>query len=184
MDVLNLFRRSRESRLMLEDSRARLYRVAYSWCHDAALADDLVQETLLKAYRKVDQLRDPRAGQAWLFSILSNCFNDHFRRNRETEDIDNIDLIDEESPEQRSGQLQIVHKVRDAIATLPAGQRQVMTLVDLEGFSYIEVAQILEIPVGTVMSRLCRARNALKERLLNELKNQPVLQEGFLRRVK
>jgi RNA polymerase sigma-70 factor (ECF subfamily) len=184
MDVLNLFRRTRESRLMLEDSRARLYRVAYSWCHDAALADDLVQETLLKAYRKADQLRDPRAGQAWLFSILSNCFNDHFRRNRETEDIDNHDIVDEESPESRSGQLQIVHKVRQAIATLPAGQRQVVTLVDLEGFSYIEVAQILEIPVGTVMSRLCRARNALKDRLLTELKNQPVLQEGFLRRVK
>lgn len=184
MDVLNLFRRSRESRLMLQESRARLYRVAWSWCHDAALADDLVQETLLKAYRKAGQLRDPRAGQAWLFSILSNCFNDHFRRNRETEDIDDHEIADEESPESRSSELQIVRKVRRAIATLSAGQRQVVTLVDLEGFSYIEVAQILGIPVGTVMSRLCRARNALKTRLLGELRNQPPLQEGILRRVK
>ena len=59
-----------------------------------------------------------------------------------------------------------------------------MTLVDLEGFSYNEVSNILDIPIGTVMSRLCRARNALKERLLTEFEKQPGLQEAILRRVK
>ncbi|MFO7484116.1 sigma factor-like helix-turn-helix DNA-binding protein, partial [Oceanibaculum nanhaiense] len=62
---------------------------------------------------------------------------------------------------------QVVSGVRAAIGTLPLGQRQVLTLVDLEGCSYIEVANILGVPVGTVMSRLCRARRALKESLLD-----------------
>ncbi|MCG6975739.1 MAG: sigma-70 family RNA polymerase sigma factor [Acidiferrobacterales bacterium] len=184
MELFDIFRRNRDSRNQLEQSRARLYRVAFSWCHNAALADDLVQETLLKAYRKSDQLRDPKAGQAWLFSILSNCYNDHFRRNRETEDIDNITLVDDTTPETETDQLQIVDKVRRSVATLAEGQRQVMTLVDLEGFSYNEVSNILDIPIGTVMSRLCRARNALKERLLTEFEKQPGLQEAILRRVK
>lgn len=184
MEIFDIFHRGRDSRQRLENSRARLYRVAYSWCRNAALADDLVQETLIKAFRKSDQLRDPKAGQSWLFSILSNCFNDHFRRNRETEDIDNISLVAETTPESEVDELQIVDKVRKAVALLPEGQRQVMTLVDLEGFSYIEVSQILEIPIGTVMSRLCRARNALKERLLSEFQKQPGLQDAVLRRVK
>ena len=184
MELFDIFRRNRDSRNQLEQSRARLYRVGFSWCRSAALAGDLVQETLLKAYRKSDQLRDPKAGQAWLFSILSNCYNDHFRRNRETEDIDNITLVDDTTPETETDQLQIVDKVRRSVATLAEGQRQVMTLVDLEGFSYNEVSNILDIPIGTVMSRLCRARNALKERLLTEFEKQPGLQEAILRRVK
>lgn len=184
MQIFNMFYRTREAQKLLEQSRAKLYRVAYSWCHDAALADDLVQETLIKAYRKADQIRDPKATQAWLFTILANCRNDHYRRNRETEDIDRLALLDENTPETRTGQLQIVGKVRKAVATLSEGQRQVITLVDLEGFSYIEVAQILNIPIGTVMSRLCRARGTLKDRLLTEFGKQPGLQEAMLRRVK
>ncbi len=184
MEIFDIFYRSRDSRRKLEDSRARLYRVAYSWCRNAALADDLVQETLIKAYRKAGQLRDPQAGQSWLFSILSNCYYDYFRRNRETEDIDNVTLVVDTTPESEVDELQIVDKVRKAVALLSQGQRQVMTLVDLEGFSYIEVSQILDIPIGTVMSRLCRARNALKERLLKEFEKQPGLQDAILRRVK
>ncbi|MEE8388380.1 MAG: sigma-70 family RNA polymerase sigma factor [Acidiferrobacterales bacterium] len=184
MEIFDIFYRSRNSRRKLEESRARLYRVAYAWCQNAALADDLVQETLIKAYRKAGQLRDPKAGQSWLFSILSNCYYDYFRRNRETEDIDNVTLVEDTTPESETNELQIVDKVRKAVALLSQGQRQVITLVDLEGFSYIEVSQILDIPIGTVMSRLCRARNALKERLLTEFENQSGLQDAILRRIK
>jgi RNA polymerase sigma-70 factor (ECF subfamily) len=168
--MLGLFRRTKEARKQLELQRAKLYRVAYSWCRNPALADDLVQETLIKALQKSSQLRDPNAGQAWLFTILNNCFRDHFRRLRETDDIDNVTLISEDSPEDDNVRLETVQKVRNAIAGLSAGKRQVVTLVDLEGFSYIEVATILSIPVGTVMSRLCRARNELKSELLTEYK--------------
>lgn len=183
MDILNLFCRTRDSRKLLEESRSQLYRVAYSWCRDAALADDVVQETLIKAYKKSDQLRDPKAARSWLFSILSNCYNDHYRRNRETEDIDNVTIVDNRTPETETRQLQIVDKVRNAVDLLGEGQRQVITLVDLEGFSYVEVATILNIPIGTVMSRLCRARKSLKDQLLGEF-GSAMGQENTLRRVK
>ncbi|MEJ2646715.1 MAG: sigma-70 family RNA polymerase sigma factor [Gammaproteobacteria bacterium] len=167
MKLLDLLCRNHEFKKRLEDSRQRLYRVAYSWCHDPALADDLAQEAVAKALKSSSQLRDPAALDTWLFSILTNCWRDHFRRNRETVDIDDIPFVHEVTPEDEHGRHEVVSRVRNAVATLPLGQRQVVTLVDLEGFSYIEVAGILEIPVGTVMSRLCRARRALKERLLD-----------------
>ena len=167
MPLLNLFCRSQDFKQRLQESRQRLYRLAYSWCHDAALADDLAQETLEKALKKSGQLRDPAALETWLFSILTNCWRDHFRRSRDMLDIDDLPLEHEGTPEQDQQQHQVVSEVRSAIAALPLGQRQVVTLVDLEGCSYIEVSNILGVPVGTVMSRLCRARRALKDALLD-----------------
>lgn len=169
MRLSDIFCRSREFKKTLETSRARLYRVAYAWTHDAALADDLVQETLVKAWQKSDQLRDPKAQEAWLFSILTNCFRDHHRRQRETEDIDEMEIACDHCLETEQIRSELVMRVRQAISRLPEGQRQVVTLVDLEGFSYTEVSSILGIPSGTVMSRLCRARGALKSMLLPEL---------------
>lgn len=183
MDVFHFLGRSREARQKLEQHRQRLYRIAYAWTHNAALADDLVQETLSKALRKSDQLRDPNAGEAWLYSILTNCYRDHFRRLRGSEEIDENTIIHESTPEKESGEQEIVLKVRAAIARLPEGQRQVVTLVDIQGLSYIEVANILNVPIGTVMSRLCRARNALKE-LLNELAPRMAAEEAKIRRIK
>jgi RNA polymerase sigma-70 factor (ECF subfamily) len=183
MDFLDFFLRSREAQRALEQARARLYRVAYSWCHSAALADDLVQETLTKALRKSSQLRDPKARDAWLFTILANCYRDHFRKQRDMDDIDEIEISHETTPESESSRAEIVSLVRAAIAKLPQGQRQVVTLVDLEGFSYVEVAQILDVPIGTIMSRLCRARNAMKDILLPEMQQNPAINRA-IRRIK
>jgi len=183
MDVFSFLCRTREAKVRLEQHRLRLYRIAYAWTHSAALADDLVQETLAKALRKSGQLRDPNAGDAWLYSILSNCYNDHFRRLRVTEEIDNNTLTHDFTPEKESSQQEIVHKVRLAIAKLPQGQRQVVTLVDIQGLSYVEVAQVLNVPIGTVMSRLCRARGALKG-LLDDLAPKTDAEETKIRRIK
>ena len=101
--------------------------------------------------------------KAWLYRILSNCWRDHFRRSRDTVDIDDVVLVEKDTPDTEHDRHQIISRVRNAIAQLPMGQRQVISLVDLEGCSYIEVAQILDVPIGTVMSRLSRARKALKE---------------------
>jgi RNA polymerase sigma-70 factor (ECF subfamily) len=150
----------------LGEYRENLYRIAYSWCHNPALADDLVQEALTKALKNSGQLRNPSTLKAWLYRILSNCWRDHFRRSRDTVDVDDVVLMDDDTPDSCHNRQQIIDRVRNAIAYLPMGQRQVITLVDLEGCSYIEVAQILDVPIGTVMSRLSRARKALKERLL------------------
>jgi RNA polymerase sigma-70 factor (ECF subfamily) len=177
MKILSLFCRTDSFQEQLEQIRPRLYRMAFSWSHNAALADDLVQDTLAKAFKNANQLRDPALFNGWLFSILANCWRDHFRRHREMEDIDEFDDIEKLgecgcvnviTPEHEHEQSQIVSCVRDAVARLPVGQRQVLMLVDLEEFSYTEVASVLAIPIGTVMSRLCRARQALKT-LLKEL---------------
>lgn len=167
MSIFSLFCQDREFRRRLETSRDRLYRMAYAWSHDPDLADDLVQEALAKALKNSDKIRDHAALDAWLFRILSNCWHDHFRRQRDMVEIEENDHVHELTPERLHATQEIVHSVRNAIGELPMGQRQVVTLVDLEGFSYAEVAEILGIPAGTVMSRLCRARRALKERLLD-----------------
>ena len=169
MKILSLLFHSRDFHGQLEESRGRLYRVAYAWCHDAVLAEDLAQETLAKALSKAGQLRDLQMLNSWLFSILANCWRDHFRRLKNTDELDEMEeakLVSDSNPEDEHARNQIVNRVRSAIADLPLGQRKVLMLVDLEEFSYNEVAEILEIPVGTVMSRLCRARKALKEILI------------------
>ena len=166
MKVITNLCQHQQFKRSLGEYRANLYRIAYSWCHNPALADDLVQDALTKALKNSSQLRDPKTLKAWLYRILSNCWRDHFRRSRDTLDVDDVVLTDKDTPDTCHDRQQIINQVRNAIACLPMGQRQVITLVDLEGCSYIEVAQILEVPIGTVMSRLSRARKALKGRLL------------------
>jgi RNA polymerase sigma-70 factor (ECF subfamily) len=166
MNVIANLCKHQQFKRTLSEYRTNLYRIAYSWCHNPALADDLVQETMAKALKNSNQLRDPKTLKAWLYRILSNCWRDHFRRSRDTVDIDDVALVEHDTPDRQHDRQQVIHRVRSAISQLPMGQRQVITLVDLEGCSYIEVAQILDIPIGTVMSRLSRARKALKELLM------------------
>jgi len=149
--------------------RSRLYRVAFSWCHDTGLADDLVQEALIKGLKSIHQLKDETVLDAWLFSILNNCWRDHFRRQHPHTDIEEIMELptNDPNPEETHAESQLVGRVRRAVAALPMGQRQVITLVDLEQMAYSETAEALGIPVGTVMSRLSRARQSLRE-LLHE----------------
>lgn len=186
MNILSIFCRTSGLQEQLEQIRPRLYRLAYSWSHNAALADDLVQETLIKALKNSNQLRDPSLLNSWLFSILANCWRDHFRQHREMDDIEDLEdfkYAHNNTPESAHTQSQIISGVRLAVSKLPLGQRQVLTLVDLEELSYIEVAAILEIPIGTVMSRLCRARQTLKS-LLKDLAPHQHENDAPIRRIK
>ena len=161
--------RGRKSRTRVAAHREALYRLAFAWCHDAALSDDLVQETLLRALARRAQLRDPERIRSWLCSILANALRDHYRRLRPNDDFDALaeELADPgPTPEEAGAQADHSTRVRKAIARLPLGQRQVLTLVDVEGLSYAEVGEALAVPLGTVMSRLCRARQALRTPLL------------------
>ena len=169
----------------IEAQRPVLYRIAYAWCHDPALADDLVQETLSKAWARRAQLRDEAALKAWMVSIMNHCWLDHLRSRRDFDDVDDLqDILESgaDTPDVCCNREQVVACVRAAVARLPLGQRQVLTLVDLEEFGYAEVAGILNIPVGTVMSRLSRARASLKG-LLDAAAQRPAAQP-LLRRVK
>jgi RNA polymerase sigma-70 factor (ECF subfamily) len=160
-----MFNNTRLIRNELEQRRPMLYQLAYSWCHQPALADDLVQDTMVKALRNAKQLKNTKAVKAWLTRILANCWYDHLRSSRDLADIDNLGAEIEPRTEDGNERQDIVDRVRQMIAQLPDGQRQVITLVDLAGFSYAEIGEILDIPIGTVMSRICRARKALKKAL-------------------
>jgi len=149
----------------MEALRPGLYRLAWSWCHDAELADDLTQEALLRALRRVDQLRDPGRLDQWLTQILANLHRDHLRRHRETVSLEAVEVSGGLTTEEEAQRLGIVQQVQQAMTQLGDEQRKVITLVDLMGFTYADVARILDVPAGTVMSRLSRARDRMRRLL-------------------
>lgn len=183
MIVWRPFGQSRLLQKQLQSHWQRLYRIAYSWCHDPELASDLVQETMRKALRKCDQLNREQALNGWLLKILTNCWRDHYRKHKDTLSFDDPAVHEIVHSDEDNDRLMIVRQVRKAIANLPHEQREVVTLVDLEGMSYREVADVLEIPIGTVMSRLCRARRQLKQ-LLDVVNPKDKVSEQNLWRVK
>jgi RNA polymerase sigma-70 factor (ECF subfamily) len=178
------FSQRRAFKKLVSNSRERLYRMAYAWTHDPYLADDLVQQTLCKALNNQRQLRDMVAADAWLFRILANCLTDYRRARREVLHGDDLALVENRTPETQTEEQQLVDKVRLAVSRLPIAQCQVVTLVDLEGFTYASVAETLDIPVGTVMSRLCRGRQALRESLMDARSQLPTEQTATITKIR
>lgn len=149
----------------IAESRNRLYRVALAWCGDSMLADDLVQETLFIGINKCHQLREEQRLYAWLYGILSNSWKSHMRERRPLDELNDSLPADAADPCANCEEFELITRVRSAVATLPLIERQVIALVDLGELSYCETALALGIPIGTVMSRLHRARNHLLERM-------------------
>lgn len=163
--LLGGFGRRRRLQREVCAERDRLYRIAWAWCHDSHEADDLVQETLARALARLDRLRDPDRLQVWLTQILANLWRDRFRRVTPETGLDTELLAGNDDPERLAGQGQLAARTREAIERLGHDQRQVLTLVDIAEFSYADTAAILGVPVGTVMSRLSRARRRMRELL-------------------
>ncbi|MDH5229855.1 MAG: RNA polymerase sigma factor [Gammaproteobacteria bacterium] len=176
-----LFSSKKQLQKQLDDRWQRLYRIAYSWCHEPHLASDLVQETMLKALKNQHQLKDKQAFDPWLYRIMNHCWIDFCRAQKTNVSLDEITLAD--TGVAATEQQDIVYSVRAAVAQLPMPQRQIITLIDLEEMSYQEVASILEIPIGTVMSRISRARKRLKSSL-QAIEQHPDQASSNLRRVK
>ncbi len=150
-----------------------LLRVARSLTGRAADAEDLVQDTLLRAYRSIDSF-DGRHPRAWLLTILRNT---HINRNRRRRpgllDDPDVDLdrfmaapADTETTEGLVLGSQFDGAVEEAFNRLPDHYREVVALVDVQGLSYAEAAEALAVPIGTVMSRLHRARSRMRKRLV------------------
>jgi len=158
---------SRKFKAKVNELRPSLVNLAFSWCGDKMLAEDLVQNTIVKALHKNHQIKDIKKIKCWMYSILNNCWREHLRNQKPTDDIDDMVIVSDINLEFDINTQQIIERVRLAVSKLPLGQRQVITLVDLEEFSYADVATTLEIPTGTVMSRLSRARANLKISLLS-----------------
>jgi RNA polymerase sigma-70 factor (ECF subfamily) len=189
MKLLQNICAQRELKQRVASMHGRMYRVAYAWGHDKELASDIVQEAIAKALKSLSQLRETEKLDSWMFGIMTNCWRDHFRNKRDIANIDDveIELTDMNTPERIQHKQDIVINVRNAVAQLPAAQRYVVTLVDLEGFSYTQVAEIMDIPIGTVMSRLSRARKQLAAMLLEfkpETAQEQPADRPHLRRIK
>ena len=154
-----------------------MYNFAYRLTFDEDDAKDLVQDTYLKAYRFINSFQRGTNAKAWLFRILKNSFiNDFRKRSKEPSKVDyqevetyyNSDDVDEPiTSDLRVDALQhmIGDEVSTALNSLAVDFRTIIILCDLEGFTYEEMAKILDIPIGTVRSRLHRARNLLKTKL-------------------
>ena len=140
-------------------------------------ANDLVQETYFKAYRFIDRYEEGTNAKAWLFKILKNAYINEYRKKarRPTKvDYEEVVAYHDSDDDRITGYMDlredIFHymmgdEVTMAINALPLDFRTVILLCDIEGFTYEEIAKIIDIPIGTVRSRLFRARNLLKEKL-------------------
>ncbi|MEQ9299977.1 MAG: sigma-70 family RNA polymerase sigma factor [Cyclobacteriaceae bacterium] len=154
-----------------------MYNFAYRLTFDEDDSKDLVQDTYLKAYRFIDSFERGTNAKAWLFRILKNSFINDFRKKskqpakvdyQEVESYYNSDDVDVPiTTDLRVDSLKdmIGDEITIALNSLAVDFRTVIILCDLEGFTYEEMAKILDIPIGTVRSRLHRARNLLKEKL-------------------
>lgn len=169
-------------RSYLEQKWHDLYRMAYAWSHDPQLASDITQEAVSRALKKAGQLREEKSIGVWVYRILMNCWIDRHKVDRHFEPLADTELHSGDSPVEKVVQQDIVMRVRQALSSLSFEQRQIIALIDLEGFSYSQVADILQVPMGTIMSRLCRARRQLKE-CLNE-KSVMTHHDSNVRRIK
>ena len=154
-----------------------IYNFAYRITFEEDDAKDLVQETFLKSFRFIDSFQKGTNSKAWLFRILKNSFINEFRKkNKEPVKIDYQDVETYYNSDEVShliaSSLQVEaikemigDEVSIALNSLDVDFRTVIILCDLEGFSYEEMALILDVPIGTVRSRLHRARNLLREKL-------------------
>jgi len=144
-----------------------LRRFARGLTGDAALADDLVQDCLERALAK-EHLYDPaRQLRAWLYAILRNIYISGLRRKGRAGVVKSVDDLaaEEEAVAGEQEDHVAIRSISEALDRLPELHREVILLVALEDMSYREVAEIIGVPVGTVMSRLSRARSALRAML-------------------
>jgi RNA polymerase sigma-70 factor, ECF subfamily len=180
-------------RLLALDQLPRLYSIARRLAGNDA--EDVVQECLLKAFRRFDQLDDESAAPAWMVSILVNCCRDRGRaRSRKPLEV-NIDDVEEFSlyqkiaeddpfPYSDSLHLDFLHQfgkedVREVLVSLPEIYRVPLVLVYMDGFSAKEVAKLLERPLGTVLAQLHRGRKLFESRMWTYAVQNGLLKEGI-----
>lgn len=162
--------------LLVEQYAARVYALAYRLVGNAEDAQDMAQEAFVRVYKALPRYNGAAAFATWLYRIVTNVCLDEMKRRRrrpaaftEFEDDDGHGLVDRladgETPEDATLRRARQRAVQQAILTLPEHYRLVLVLYDLQGFSYQEIAVFTRQNVGTVKSRLNRARNQLKEKL-------------------
>jgi RNA polymerase sigma-70 factor (ECF subfamily) len=151
---------------LVRHHRESVIDVVYRMCGDANLAEDAAQEAFIRAWRHLPNYRPRSPFRNWVYRIATNAALDALRRERETVDADELPLTSTEAgPEARIEAKERGARVKQAVLALPQASRAVLVLREYEGLSYREIADTLNIPIGTVMSRLSYARNRLRESL-------------------
>jgi RNA polymerase sigma-70 factor, ECF subfamily len=167
-----------------------LYSAANRLTRNAADAEDLVQETYLRAYRGFHQFQEGTNIKAWLYRILMNTFiNSYRKKQRQPQTVSDEEVADwylyskmSESGLEPSAETEVIESlpdedVQEALSSIPEQFRIAVLLADVEGFSYKEIAEITGVPIGTVMSRLHRGRKALEKRLWDVVRERGLVRD-------
>lgn len=174
--------------LLVRKYQHRIGALIARYIHDWSECQDVAQETFLRAYRALGNFRGDAQFYTWLYRIAVNTAKNHLvasNRRPPTDDIDAVDAVqfasgerlrDADTPEHELLRQEIERTVTDAVAQLPADLRAAITLREVDGLSYEEIAEAMDCPIGTVRSRIFRAREAIDAKL------RPLLDGASLRR--
>jgi RNA polymerase sigma-70 factor, ECF subfamily len=167
-----------------------LYSSAFRLTRNASDAEDLVQETFLRAYRGFSQFEPGTNLKAWLYRILTNTFINSYRKKQREPQTDSLEDTEDwylysrmaERGTEPSAETSVIESlpdedVQEALSSLPEQFRIAVLLADVEGFSYKEIAEITGVPIGTVMSRLHRGRKALEKRLWDVVRERGLVKD-------
>lgn len=162
---------------LIQEHYEFLYRYAYRLSGSVQDAEDLTQQAFLSAHRSIDQLRDPENARAWLAAILRNAYRRSFRTAAAGNTV-SLESVSEpiEEPAEEDGPID-PEQLQSALAELPEEYRSPLILFYLEHLEYRQIAETLEIPIGTVMSRLSRGKSHLRRRL-TPLTEQAAARDG------
>lgn len=149
---------------LVEQHYALLYRYAFRLTGSAADAEDLTQQAFLTAQRKLEQLREPHRAKAWLCAIVRNTYLKNLR-DRPPNPTVSLERTAEPTDESLAEARFEEQELQDALSELPEEHRTPLILFYFEEFSYREIADQMEVPIGTIMSRLARAKSHLRRRL-------------------
>ena len=181
--IFNLVSKRTKNQIVFEEElfphMDALKTFAYHLSYNEEDANDLVQETYMKAHRFIEKYDSGTNAKAWLFKILKNAYiNEYRKKSKRPKKVDFEDIISYQNSDTASSskytdlrqeifENMMGDEVTIAINALPIDFRTVILLCDIEGFTYEEISKIIDVPIGTVRSRLFRARNMLKEKLRN-----------------
>lgn len=154
--------------------RSFVLALVYRLCGDATQAEDIAQDAFLRAWQALPGFRGQAAFRTWLYRIASNVALEQLRHAKPTVDIEGIPLAAQDTPEDDALHTEQCAEVQAAILQLPVQSRLVLILREYEGLSYKEIASTLDIPIGTVMSRLNYARQRLQRDLAPYIQSSAV----------
>ena len=188
---LTLVEKEQDDTISIEEALIKhldsMYTIALRLTKNQERAEDLVQDTCLKAFKHSDQLRLNNRAKSWFFKILMNTFINKYRKSIKEPPLVDLELteslltatsnfyINISNPEEILIESYLDEEIKEAIENLPVDFRTVLLLSDLEGFTYQEIGEMLECPIGTIASRLYRARSLLREALWEYGKKKGVI---------